>query len=80
MSLKQLINAARKRTYLPQYQASVSDAEVLGKIVASYLKWEPEDIITAISSALEDANMHDLNREFTDLTMQEEDTGAETTL
>ena len=39
--------------------AEVSDAEVLGLIIAEFLDWDGDDILQAAASALEDANAHD---------------------
>ena len=66
--LKDLIDVGRKTFYRAEYQATVSDAEVLGVIVAKYHKWTFKPIIETILHALEDANFHTLTDKITELT------------
>ena len=40
----------------------VTDADALGVIVAKYLEWNCDDIMETMFSALEDANVHTLNK------------------
>jgi hypothetical protein len=62
-NLKELITQIRLSSYTLSVQNKISDAEVLGLIVSRFLKWTPNDILKTIYSALEDANMHELNKE-----------------
>ena len=39
----------------------ITDADALGVIVAMYLKWNGDEIMGTMFSALEDANYHKLN-------------------
>jgi hypothetical protein len=61
--IKEIIQAVRKASYIPEAQAKISDAEVLGLIVSQYLRWDCKDILKTVYSALEDSNMHTLNAE-----------------
>jgi len=62
--VKDLITLGRNTFYNEEYRAQISDAQVLGVIVSKALEWSPKPIIEAVCSALEDANLHPLNRQF----------------
>lgn len=61
--LKQLISATIKERYVPEYQASITDAEALGAMISSYFKWDGAKILDALQYALEDANFHSVNEQ-----------------
>lgn len=63
--LKELIEDAKKEIYVLPYKPT--DAEALGVMVAQFHRWDPNPIIESIQNALEDANLHSLNAQFTDL-------------
>lgn len=63
-----LIEEVRKDIYIPEAAPLIADAEVLGVIVAKYLKWEGTPIITAFLYALEDANLHTLEGQIEQVT------------
>ena len=59
-----LIALGRSTFYLEECRAQVTDAQVLGCIVAKFLKWGAKDVIEACRSALEDSNLDTLNQQF----------------
>jgi hypothetical protein len=66
-TLGDLIELGRKTFYLPEYQANIPQEEILGVIVAKFLEWTPDKILKTFSSALEDANCHELSAQIDDL-------------
>ena len=50
-----MVEAVRREAYKPEYRDQVSDAEVLGLIVARHCEWDGMQIFEAFSAALEDA-------------------------
>lgn len=65
--LKDLIELGRSTFYQPQYQANISDQEVLGVIVAKFCKWTGDQIVKTFLEALEDANYHTLSAQVEEL-------------
>lgn len=57
--LKPLIDKVRKKAFMPDSQAGISDADVLGIIVSKYNRGSPELIKETCVSAFEDANYSD---------------------
>lgn len=56
--LKELIEEVKKESFMPEYQAKVSDQEVLGIVLSKYFEWDGLKILEVASSGLEDANFH----------------------
>lgn len=54
--LQALIDAQRKQSFRPEYQATVSDANALGILVAHHLHWDGDAILEMAAAALQDAN------------------------
>ena len=59
--MPKVIKLVRQTAYVDPNDPRATDADVLGIIVAKYLKWDGADIMETMQSALEDANFHDLN-------------------
>ena len=57
--LKPLIAKVRERAFVPEYRASVSDADVLGIIVSKFNRWDADLIKETCVSAFGDANYRD---------------------
>lgn len=60
--LPELIEQTRKDSFRPEYWNSVSDAEVLGVIIAKHFKWDGQACFETLTHALEDSNFHTANR------------------
>jgi hypothetical protein len=71
-NLEGLIQATIKKRYVREYQATVSDAEALGAMIAIYFKWDGIQILNALQYALEDANYHSINQQI-DIIREKED-------
>lgn len=56
MSLQSLINARKKKAFMPDYDAS--DEEALGLVISSHFEWDGLAILKSLMYALEDANFH----------------------
>ena len=56
-----IIKLVKQTAYVNPNDSRVTDADVLGIIIAKHLKWDGNDIMQTIQSALEDANYHSLN-------------------
>ena len=57
-SLTQVAVITKRRAFMPDYQAGISDADALGIAIANWADWDGEKIVEAFFSALEDANFH----------------------
>ena len=55
---RQQVEAARRERDVPEDQAGISDAEVLGVLVADVRDWEGSAILRSCCWALEDAHFH----------------------
>lgn len=64
-SLKALIDEAKTIIFIDP--STATDADTLGVMVAKYHKWSFNKITETIRSALEDANLHTLNTQFSEL-------------
>ena len=60
--LPELIEQTRKERFNPKYWNQVSDAEVLGVILANHFKWDGKACFDTLTYALEDSNFHSENR------------------
>lgn len=60
--LPELIEQTRKERFDPKYWHQVSDAEVLGVILANHFKWNGKACFDTLTYALEDSNFHRVNR------------------
>lgn len=60
--LPELIDQTRKERFDPRYWSQVSDAEVLGVIIANHFKWDGQACFETLTHALEDSNFHTANR------------------
>ena len=67
VSLKDLIQRQKVKSFLPEYREKATDAEALGIVIANYFKWTGKPIIEAFLSALEDANFHTLRGQIEEL-------------
>ena len=57
-ALTQAAVITKRRAFMPEYQAGISDADALGVAIANWADWDGEKIVEAFFSALEDANFH----------------------
>lgn len=62
LMLPELIEHVRKESFLPQYQASATDQEILGIILARHFKFDGRACFDTLTHALEDSNYHRVNR------------------
>lgn len=69
-SLQTLINTQRKESFVPEYQAKVTDAEALGILIAHYFDWDGVAILETAVAALEDANFHTESAALTEMAAQ----------
>lgn len=60
--MPKVIKLVRQTAYVDPNDPRATNADVLGIIVAKYLKWDGADIMETMQSALEDANYHTLNK------------------
>ena len=56
-----VIKLVKQTAYINPNDPRVTDADVLGIIIAKHLKWDGSGIMETMQSALEDANYHSLN-------------------
>lgn len=68
--IKDLIELGRTTFYTEEHRAKVPESQILGCLVAHYFRWTGKPIIETIQSALEDANLATLNKQFSDLITQ----------
>jgi hypothetical protein len=60
--LPELIDQTRREAFDPKYWDQVTDAEVLGVILARHFKWDGRACFETLTHALEDSNFHSVNR------------------
>jgi hypothetical protein len=60
--LPELIDQTRRESFDPKYWDQVTDAEILGVILARHFKWDGRACFETLTHALEDANYHSANR------------------
>lgn len=58
--LKALLEECRSH-WTPDYQANITDAQLMGILMAKYFRWSGVDILKACSEGLEDSNFHKEN-------------------
>lgn len=68
MKLQELIDETRRGSFTKD--VIVSDAEVLGVLIAEHFKWSGEPIIDAFLSALTDANFHSLREKIEEISKE----------
>jgi hypothetical protein len=61
-ALQVLVAQKREAGIRPEFRDKVTDAEILGRLVAEYLGWSGNRILVAASAALADANFHEAAR------------------
>jgi hypothetical protein len=59
--IKNLIEITREKHFSPAYWDKVSDAEILGVLIANYFKWDGQAIFDTMENAFNDANFHTFN-------------------
>lgn len=65
MTLKEIIQEAKKEIFLEDYEAS--DAETLGILISEYFEWNGQEIFECAYNAFEDSNFHEFNEKFKDI-------------
>jgi len=60
--LPELIEQTRRESFDPKYWDQVTDAEILGVILARHFKWDGGACFETLTHALEDSNFHTVNR------------------
>ena len=61
--LKAVIGQQIKLSFVKEYQATATEEEGLGLLIAKYFKWDGLAILKTMYATLEDANFHTENKE-----------------
>ena len=62
MNLSELIENTRRESFSPEYWDHVTDAEILGVILARHFNWDGRACFETLTHALEDSNFHQVNK------------------
>jgi hypothetical protein len=56
--IRTILEAIRKESFTPDYQAAATDEELLGLLLSRHFKWDGLAILRTAYAALEDSNFH----------------------
>lgn len=62
MNLSELIENTRREVFRPEYWHQVTDAEILGVMIAKHFAYDGAACFETLTHALEDSNFHQVNQ------------------